>query len=63
MNKIKDQLQHCLSEFKISNFGEQYTGKVRDNFHFEDKIFMVTSDRESPLLIMSWGQSHLKDKF
>ena len=47
MNKIKDQLQHCLAEFKISDFGEQYTGKVRDNFHFEDKIFMVTSDRVS----------------
>ena len=47
MNKIKEQLKHCLSEFKISNFGKQYTGKVRDNFHFEDTIFMVTSDRVS----------------
>ena len=36
MNKIKDQLQHCLSEFNISNFGEKYNGKVRDNFHFKD---------------------------
>ena len=47
MNKIKDQLQHCLSEFDIKDFGEKYRGKVRDNFHFKDKIVMVTSDRVS----------------
>ena len=47
MNKIKDQLQHCLSEFDIEDFGEKYRGKVRDNFHFKDKIVMVTSDRVS----------------
>ena len=38
MDKIKDQLKHCLSEFDIDNFGEKYRGKVRDNFHFDDKI-------------------------
>ena len=47
MNKTKDQLQHCLSEFDIEDFGEKYRGKVRDNFHFKDKIVMVTSDRVS----------------
>ena len=47
MYKIKDQLKHCLSEFDIDNFGEKYRGKVRDNFHFDDKIAMVTSDRVS----------------
>ena len=47
MDKIKDQLKHCLSEFDIDNFGEKYRGKVRDNFHFDDKIAMVTSDRVS----------------
>tara|TARA_B110000116_G_C16734712_1_gene535439 strand:- start:449 stop:1393 length:945 start_codon:yes stop_codon:yes gene_type:complete len=47
MDKIKDQLKHCLSEFDIDNFGDKYRGKVRDNFHFEDKIAMVTSDRVS----------------
>ena len=47
MDKIKDQLKHCLSEFDIDNFGEKYRGKVRDNFHFKDKIAMVTSDRVS----------------
>jgi len=47
MDKIKDQLQHCLSEFYVPDFGEKYHGKVRDNFHFENKIVMVTSDRVS----------------
>ena len=47
MNKIKDQLQHCLSDFNAPEFGDKYHGKVRDNFHFEDKIVMVTSDRVS----------------
>ena len=47
MGKIKEQLQYCLSEFDIDNFGDKYRGKVRDNFHFEDKIAMVTSDRVS----------------
>ena len=47
MNTIKDQLQHCLSDFNAPGFGEKYHGKVRDNFHFEDKIVMVTSDRVS----------------
>ena len=47
MDKIKEQLQYCLSEFDINNFGDKYRGKVRDNFHFEDKIAMVTSDRVS----------------
>jgi len=47
MDKIKDQLKYCLSEFNIDNFGDKYRGKVRDNFHFEDKIAMVTSDRVS----------------
>ena len=47
MSTIKDQLQHCLSDFNAPGFGEKYHGKVRDNFHFEDKIVMVTSDRVS----------------
>ena len=47
MSIIKDQLQYCLSDFNAPDFGEKYHGKVRDNFHFEDKIVMVTSDRVS----------------
>ena len=47
MDKIKQQLKHTLSEIDLPNFGEKYRGKVRDNFHFDDKIAMVTSDRVS----------------
>ena len=47
MYKIKEQLKNTLSEIDLPNFGKKYRGKVRDNFHFEDKICMVTSDRVS----------------
>ena len=47
MDNIKEQLKHCLSEFNVEGFGDKYRGKVRDNFHFDDKIAMVTSDRVS----------------
>ena len=47
MDKIKQQLNNTLSEFDLPNFGKKYRGKVRDNFHFEDEICMVTSDRVS----------------
>ena len=47
MDKIKEQLKNTLSEIDLPNSGKKYRGKVRDNFHFEDKICMVTSDRVS----------------
>ena len=47
MDKIKEQLKNTLSEIDLPNFGKKYRGKVRDNFHFQDKICMVTSDRVS----------------
>ena len=47
MNEIKQQLKNCLSNFEIDNFGKKYGGKVRDNYHFDNKIVMVTSDRVS----------------
>lgn len=47
MSDIKKQLGNCLSNFDINDFGKKYGGKVRDNFHFDDKIVMVTSDRVS----------------
>ena len=47
MDKIKEQLNNTLSEIDLPNFGQKYRGKVRDNFHFEDQIYMVTSDRVS----------------
>ena len=48
--KIKkgNSLKHTLNNFEIdSNVGEYYKGKVRDNYHMDDKILMVTSDRVS----------------
>tara|TARA_B100000700_G_C14955510_1_gene813789 strand:- start:13 stop:972 length:960 start_codon:yes stop_codon:yes gene_type:complete len=47
MDKIKQQLKNTLSEIDLPDFGEKYRGKVRDNFHFENEICMVTSDRVS----------------
>ena len=48
MNEIKEQLNFTLHDLKIEkNIGEHYKGKVRDNFHMDDKILMVTSDRVS----------------
>ena len=60
VNEIKEQLNFTLNDLKIEkNIGEHYKGKVRDNFHMDDKILMVTSDRVSAfdhVLV----QSHLK---
>ncbi|MBC8213485.1 MAG: phosphoribosylaminoimidazolesuccinocarboxamide synthase [Candidatus Marinimicrobia bacterium] len=47
MNTIKQQLPLTLNEFKLDTFGEQYSGKVRENFHLDDEIVMVTTDRIS----------------
>ena len=48
MKEINEQLKHTLNNFEIdSNIGEYYKGKVRDNYHMDDKILMVTSDRVS----------------
>ena len=48
MNDIRKQLSHTLGELKIEkNIGEHYRGKVRDNYHMDDEILMVTSDRVS----------------
>ena len=48
MNEIKEQLNFTLNDLKIEKkIGEHYKGKVRDNFHMDDKILMVTSDRVS----------------
>ena len=47
MNKIKDQLPYTLNEFNAPELGKHYKGKVRENFHMEDEIVMVTTDRVS----------------
>ena len=47
MNVIRDQLPHTLDKFDVSNLGKHYKGKVRENFHIDDEIIMVTTDRVS----------------
>ena len=44
---IKQQLHHTLDKSKLENLGRHYKGKVRDNYYFDNKILMVTSDRVS----------------
>ena len=41
MKEINEQLKHTLNNFEIdSDIGEHYKGKVRDNYHMDDKILM-----------------------
>jgi len=46
-NLIREQLQHTLNNSKLKNLGRHYKGKVRDNYYFDNKILMITSDRVS----------------
>jgi phosphoribosylaminoimidazole-succinocarboxamide synthase len=36
-----------LDKFEASDLGKHYKGKVRENFHLDDEIIMVTTDRVS----------------
>ena len=47
MNIIKNQLPYTLDEFDAENLGQRYKGKVRENFHLDNEIIMVTTDRVS----------------
>ena len=47
MNMIKEQLKHTLTEFNSDDLGKKYKGKVRENFHLDSEIVMVTTDRVS----------------
>ncbi len=47
MNAVKEQLPYTLDKFDASDLGEHYKGKVRENFHMENEIIMVTTDRVS----------------
>ena len=48
MSIISDQLEHTLDKYENSDInGDFYNGKVRDNYIFDDKILMITSDRVS----------------
>ncbi|SVE40625.1 uncharacterized protein METZ01_LOCUS493479, partial [marine metagenome] len=47
MKIIKEQLLYTLGQFDDSDLGKHYRGKVRENFHLDDEIIMVTTDRVS----------------
>ena len=47
MNVIREQLPYTLDKFEASDLGKYYKGKVRENFHLDDEIIMVTTDRVS----------------
>jgi len=47
MSILSEQLNYTLDRFEDGNLGKFYKGKVRDNFHLDDRIVMVTSDRVS----------------
>ena len=49
MTVIKEQLLYTLDKFDVSDLGEHYKGKVRENFYMGDEIIMVTTDRVSAL--------------
>lgn len=44
--KIKARLSHCLGSTNLS-VGKKITGKVRDTYVLEDKVLLVTTDRQS----------------
>ena len=47
MSYIADQLKNTLDEFSLDGMEDAYSGKVRENFYYKDKILMVTTDRVS----------------
>ena len=47
MSIIREQLQFTLDEFDGVELGKRYKGKVRENFHLDDEIIMITTDRVS----------------
>lgn len=44
---IKKQIKFTLSETDFKNLGKKYKGKVRDVYVSEDKIFLISTDRQS----------------
>ena len=43
---IAADLGNCLTETKLSN-GKKYRGKVRDSYELEDRLILITTDRQS----------------
>jgi len=46
MDNLKEQIKFTLKETDF-NLGKKYTGKVRDTYVGEDKVFLITTDRIS----------------
>lgn len=44
---IEAQISNCLNETSFPGLGEQYVGKVRDNYTKDGKRFIIVSDRLS----------------
>ena len=47
MKVIREQLPYTLDKFDVSDLGKHFKGKVRENYHLDDEIIMVTTDRVS----------------
>ncbi|QDP72801.1 phosphoribosylaminoimidazolesuccinocarboxamide synthase [Legionella israelensis] len=43
---IEEALPHCLTETAF-NFGHRYQGKVRDTYDIDDRLILITTDRQS----------------
>lgn len=44
---IEQQLDHCLSQTHLEEFGTKYRGKVRDTYHHNGQLVLITTDRIS----------------
>ncbi|MBU0751364.1 MAG: phosphoribosylaminoimidazolesuccinocarboxamide synthase [Gammaproteobacteria bacterium] len=45
--QIKEQMQYTLKDTDFPALGQKYKGKVRDVYIGEDKIFLISTDRQS----------------
>ena len=45
--ELREQINFTLKETDFSGLGEKYKGKVRDVYTADDKIFLISTDRQS----------------
>lgn len=45
-DKIREALPYCLTTTNFK-FGKKYQGKVRDTYHVDNKLILITTDRQS----------------
>jgi phosphoribosylaminoimidazole-succinocarboxamide synthase len=46
-NIIKEQIKHTLDETNFTGLGRKNKGKVRDVYTSDDKVFLISTDRQS----------------